>query len=146
MLTISPAVKIFLYADVADLRRGYDGLASIVENSMEENPLSGYIYIFLNRRRNRIKLLYWAVDGYAIWMKRLERGSFELVHPESPETKRIEITASQLALILEGIELSSVRRRKRYQRPPAAARRADIPERDRFRESRRGRAAETSGK
>lgn len=149
MLTISPAVKIFLYADVADLRRGYDGLASIVENAMEEDPLSGHIYIFLNRRRNRIKLLYWAIDGFAIWMKRLERGSFELVHPESPDTKRVQITASQLSLILEGIELSSVRRRKRYQRPSPEAQRTsgtNFPERARFRESRRGTKAETSGK
>lgn len=151
MLTISPAVKIFLYADVADLRRGYDGLAAIIENAMEGDPLSGHIYMFLNRRRNRIKLLYWAVDGYAIWMKRLERGSFELVHSESAKTKRVEITASQLSLILEGIELSSVRRRKRYRLPKdeAAAKRssqADFPERGRFRESHRGTKAETSGK
>ena len=114
MLSISPSVKIFLYAGVADLRRGFDGLSALVENAMGEDPLSGHIYMFLNRRRNRIKLLYWATDGYVIWYKRLERGTFELVHPESPDTKRVQITASQLSLILEGIELSSVRRRKRY--------------------------------
>jgi len=114
VLSISPAVKIFLYAEVADLRRGYDGLAALVTDAMGENPLSGHLYLFINRRRNRIKLLYWASDGYAIWMKRLERGSFEL--PPSPsDSASVKITASQLALILEGIELSSVRRRKRYQ-------------------------------
>ena len=81
---------------------------------MGEDPLSGHLYLFINRRHNRIKLLYWAGDGYAIWMKRLERGSFEL--PASTSASRsVKITASQLALILEGIELSSVRRRKRYQ-------------------------------
>ena len=118
---------------------------------MGEDLLSGHIYMFLNRRRNRIKLLYWANDGFAIWMKRLERGSFELVHPESDDAKRVQITASQLALILEGIELSSVRRRKRYRLPQddgQAQRSAgsEFPERGRFRASRRGQAAETSGK
>ena len=114
MLSISPAVKIFLYAEPADLRRGYDGLASLVTDAMGEDPLSGHLYLFINRRHNRIKLLYWAGDGYAIWMKRLERGSFELPASAS-QSRSVQITASQLALILEGIELSSVRRRKRYQ-------------------------------
>lgn len=113
MLSISPAVKIFLYAGAADLRRGYDGLASLVSEAMGEDPLSGHLYLFINRRGNRIKLLYWAGDGYAIWMKRLERGSFELPSSTS-DSLSVKITASQLSLILEGIELSSVRRRKRY--------------------------------
>ena len=113
MLSISPAVKIFLYAEPADLRRGYDGLASLVTEAMGEDPLSGHLYLFINRRHNRIKLLYWAGDGYAIWMKRLERGSFELPASTS-QSRSVKITAGQLALILEGIELSSVRRRKRY--------------------------------
>jgi transposase len=114
VLSISPALKIFLYAGAADLRRGYDGLAALVQNAMDENPLSGHLYLFINRRRNRIKLLYWAGDGYAIWMKRLERGSFELPRADESDSKRVKITASQLALILEGIELSSIRQRKRY--------------------------------
>ena len=118
MLSISPSIKIFLYADVADLRRGYDGLSALVENAMGEDPLSGHLFMFVNRRRNRIKLLYWATDGYAIWMKRLEQGSFEFPASTS-DSASVKITASQLALILEGIELSSVRRRKRYQRPKA---------------------------
>ena len=115
MLSISPAVKIFLYAEPADLRRGYDGLAALVTDAMGENPLSGHLYLFINRRCNRIKLLYWATDGYAIWMKRLERGSFEMPQASDCDSLSVKITASQLALILEGIELSSVRRRKRYQ-------------------------------
>lgn len=119
MLSISPAVKIFLYAEAADLRRGYDGLASLVTDAMGENPLSGHLYLFINRRHNRIKMLYWAGDGYAIWMKRLERGSFELPRASDSDARSVKITPSQLALILEGIELSSVRRRKRYRLPQA---------------------------
>ncbi len=114
MLSLPPSVKIFLYCPAADLRRGFDGLAAIVHEAMGEDPLSGSLYIFLNRRRNRIKLLYWDVDGYAIWMKRLERGSFELPRSADSHSVGVKITASQLSLILEGIELSSVRRRKRY--------------------------------
>lgn len=115
MLSVSPAVKIFLYAQPADLRRGYDGLAAIVEGAMGEDPLSGSLFVFVNKRGNRIKLLYWDTDGYAIWMKRLERGSLEMPRADDPETNSVKITASQLSLILEGIELSSVRRRKRFQ-------------------------------
>ena len=115
MLGVSPAVKIFLYAPAADLRRGYDGLAAIVEGAMDEDPLSGSLFIFVNKRRNRIKLLYWDRDGYAIWMKRLESGTLEVPRADDAETTSLKITASQLSLILEGIELSSVRRRKRFQ-------------------------------
>ena len=114
MFSLPPSVKVFLYCPAADLRRGFDGLAAIVHEAMGEDPLSGSLYIFLNRRRNRIKLLYWDVDGYAIWMKRLERGSFELPRSADSDSVGVKITASQLSLILEGIELESVRRRKRY--------------------------------
>jgi transposase len=119
MLSVPSAVKIFLYNDVADLRRGFDGLAAIVQDAMGEDPLSGSLYIFLNRRRNRIKALYWDHDGYAIWYKRLERGRFEMPRAGSSDGTRLEITASQLSLILEGIELASIRRRRRYQLRPA---------------------------
>ena len=78
MLSVSAGVKSFLYAQAADLRRGYNGLASIVQEAMREDPLSGSLFLFVNKRGNRINLFYWDRDGYAIWMKRLESGSFEL--------------------------------------------------------------------
>lgn len=115
MLSVSTGVKIFLYSQPADLRRGYDGLAALVQDAMGEDPLSGALFMFTNQRANRIKLLYWDRDGYAIWMKRLERGSFEIPRTDSSDATRMKITASQLTLILEGIELASVRRRPRYQ-------------------------------
>lgn len=115
MLSVPSAVKIFLYGQAADLRRGYDGLAAIVQNAMGEDPLSGSLFMFVNKRCNRIKLLYWDRDGYAIWMKRLERGTLEIPEADDPDVASVKITASQLSLILEGIELSSVRRRKRFQ-------------------------------
>lgn len=119
MLSISPAIKIFLYGGAADLRRGYDGLAAIVQDAMGQDPLSGSLFIFVNRRGNRVKLLYWDRDGYAIWMKRLESGSFELPRSKIPDSPCVKLTSSQLSLILEGIELSSVRRRRRFQLRPA---------------------------
>jgi transposase len=118
MLSVGTGAKIFLYTDTADLRCGYDALAAIVQDKMGDNPLSGSLYIFVNRRRNRIKLLYWDTDGYAIWMKRLEVGSFELPRAKDSDASHVKISASQLSLILQGIELSSVRRRRRYELRP----------------------------
>jgi len=115
MLSVPRSVKIFLYRQAADLRRGYDGLASIVQEAMGEDPLSGALFIFVNKRGNRIKALYWDRDGYAIWMKRLEVGSFQLPGSKDPEAAKVKLTASQLSLILEGIDLASVRRRKRFE-------------------------------
>jgi transposase len=115
MLSIPPAVKIFLCTEPTDLRRGFDGLATLVQETLGQDPLSGHLFMFLNRRSNRIKLLYWDEDGYAIWMKRLERGTFELPRARPSDAVGLKITASQLSLILGGIELSSVRRRRRFQ-------------------------------
>jgi transposase len=120
VLNVSRGVKIYLYNADADLRCGYDGLAAIVQNQMNGDPLSGALFIFLNRRRNRIKLLYWDDDGYVIWMKRLEKGSFEVPRPSDGDTCQVKITPSQLSLILDGIELSSVRRRRRFELRPAS--------------------------
>ena len=114
MLSVPSSLKIFLYGQAADLRRGYDGLAAIVQDAMGEDPLSGSLFIFVNKRGNRIKLLYWDRDGYAIWMKRLEIGSFELLRSNTPDSPKVKLTASQLSLILEGIDLASVRRRPRF--------------------------------
>jgi len=119
MLSVSPGVKIFLYAQAADLRRGYDGLASLVQEAMGGDPLSGSLFLFLNKRANRIKLFYWDRDGYAIWMKRLQSGSFELPTRRSEDSPSVKLTSSELSLILEGIELASVRRRRRFTLRPA---------------------------
>ena len=118
MLSVSPVVKIFLYGQAADLRRGYDGLASIVQEAMDEDPLSGSLFVFVNKRANRIKMLYWDETGYAIWMIRLEVGAFEIPNVGDDESPSVTITPSQLSLILDGIELSSVKQRPRFQLRP----------------------------
>jgi transposase len=96
-----------------DLRRSFDGLAGLVAGVLSADPLSGHLFVFRNRRADLIKILYWDRSGYCIWAKRLERGTFRF--PALKEC-RVEMQSSDLMLILEGIDLSSVKRRKRYQR------------------------------
>ncbi|HID22397.1 MAG TPA: IS66 family insertion sequence element accessory protein TnpB, partial [Planctomycetaceae bacterium] len=83
---------------------------------LRQDPLSGHLFAFINRRRDRIKLLYWGGTGFCIWYQRLEQGSYQLPDPTTADEREgIEITASQLSLILDGIDLLSVRRRARYE-------------------------------
>jgi transposase len=95
------------------MRNGFDGLSGLVSRELLQSPLSGDIFIFLNKPRNRIKLLHWQGDGFALYYKRLERGTYEM--PEvNPDCAGVEISAQQLLLIMEGISLLSVKKRKRY--------------------------------
>ncbi len=116
MISFSPAIKIYLHREPVDMRKSYDGLFGIVKNELAMDVRNGGLFMFINLRRNRVKLLYWDTDGIAIWQKRLERGSLQ--HPQPQGTsKHLEIDASELNLLLSGIELSSVKRRKRYVPP-----------------------------
>ena len=92
------------------MRKGYDGLCGLVRNEWKKDPLSGDVFIFLSKQRNKIKLLHWQNDGFVIYSKRLEKGTFEL-----PKENNIEITAHQLQFILDGIYLSSIKKRMRYE-------------------------------
>lgn len=96
------------------MRNGFDGLSGIVRDKFFQNPLSGDIFIFINRRRSHIKLLQWHGDGFAIFYKRLEKGTYEIPAANAAAT-HMEITSQQLLLMLEGIALLSVRKRVRYQ-------------------------------
>jgi transposase len=114
MLSLALPGRIFLYTPPADMRRSFDGLAAIVREQLEADPLSGHLFVFRNRRGDRLKLLYWDEDGLAVWAKRLEEGVFQF---PSADATGVEITATDLALILGGIDLHSAKRRPRYQRP-----------------------------
>ena len=118
MMSLPGAVRIFACTQPTDMRKSFDGLLALVENILGEDPLSGHLFLFRNRRRDRLKILYWDRDGLAIWYKRLERGSFELpaavVGESGQAAPRIELRADELAMLLGGIELASVRRRKRF--------------------------------
>ena len=113
MLSFSVSQRYFIYSDLTDMRKGFDSLCGLVRDEFKMNPLSGDVFIFLSRTRNKIKLLQWQHDGFAIYYKRLERGRFEL--PEKNGEVCFKISAQQLMLIMEGIKLSSIKKHKRYE-------------------------------
>lgn len=117
MINLPHPVRVFLHSPPTDLRKGFDALSGLVTTAFSQDPTSGHLFLFVNRRRDRLKILYWdRGDGLAIWYKRLETGSFQLP-TAAREAVSIEMTPTQLSLILSGIDLRSVRQRKRYQRP-----------------------------
>ena len=115
MINLPPTVRIFLATQPADMRRGFDGLAALATSVIGQDPLSGHLFVFRNRRGDRLKILYWDRDGLAIWAKRLERGTFRF---PAPLGDRLEVTPAEMAAILEGIDLSRARRQRRFV-PPA---------------------------
>ena len=99
--------KIFLCREPVDMRRSYDTLSSMVSSQLEEDPLSGSLFVFLNRPRDKIKILYFERDGYCIWMKRLEAGSFPLPQGEGRKQK---IDPGTLTMLLEGLKVIKMKR------------------------------------
>lgn len=110
---ISGNARLFLYCMPTDMRKGFDGLSGLVTNKLGQNPLSGDIFIFVNRTRTLVKILVWDQTGFAIWHKRLEQGTFEMPNIEKAQNS-IEITRQKLMLILEGISLKNIQTRKRF--------------------------------
>ncbi|MDE2472974.1 MAG: IS66 family insertion sequence element accessory protein TnpB [Bradyrhizobium sp.] len=122
MLSLPASVKIFVYTGVTDMRRSFDRLAAMVEEHLGQNPESGHLYLFFSRRRDCVKMLLWEGDGFVIWYKRLELGTFSMPGPDSPAADGsrpvgLQIRASDLNLLLAGADLSCVTRRKRFERP-----------------------------
>lgn len=110
MLSLPPSVRVFVCTQPTDMRKSFDALAALVQSVLKEDPFSGHIFTFLNRRRDKVKILYWDRSGFLLVYKRLEEGTFWM-----PE--RREIGSRELMMVLEGIEESEVRVRRRYQRP-----------------------------
>jgi transposase len=102
------------------MRRSFDGLQGMVTSVMQLDALAGHMFVFSNRQRDRVKILYWDRDGFAIWSKRLEEGTYAIPFGKSGE-RRCELTAQELGALLSGIDLSAARRRKRYRREPSEA-------------------------
>jgi transposase len=98
------------------MRRSFDGLYAMVSGTMQLNAFEGHLFVFSNRRKDRIKILYWDRDGFAIWAKRLEEGTYAMPFTGRDNEPRQEITAQELGAILSGIDLSQAKRRKRYHR------------------------------
>lgn len=121
MMTFSSGQRYYLWLEPVDMRKSFDGLQGIVTNEMKRNALSGEVFIFMNRRRDQVKLLVWDRSGFAIYYKRLERGRFELpvALGEAARLRGQVLPWADLLLILEGVSLQSVRWRKRYTGPAA---------------------------
>lgn len=117
MLSIPPAVSIYLHTEATDLRKGFDGLAGIVRGQFQRDPLDGSLFLFFNRRRDRLKILHFDGGGFWLYYRLLEAGTFEVI--QSDDTC-LQIDATQLAMLLGGVSLERVKRRKRYQRPAAS--------------------------
>jgi transposase len=113
MLSVPAHLAIYLHTMPTDMRKGVDGLSGIIRGEFQGDPLDGALYLFVNRRGNRLKILHWDGTGFWVHYRVLERGTFEV--PRSQE-RRVTIDATQLAMILGGVPLSQVKRRRRYAR------------------------------
>jgi transposase len=118
MLHLSTNQRYFLYTGITDMRKHFDALSGMVTSQMQHNVLSGDIFIFVNRKRNQVKLLLFEGDGFAIYHKRLERGTYELPKVND-HSQSYSLSHQQLLLMLQGISLSSVKKRVRYQHSPS---------------------------
>ena len=114
MLSLPASVRIFVCLEPADMRRSFDGLAAMAASVLRQDPLSGHLFVFRNRRGDRMKILYFDRDGWALWYKRLEAGVFKFPQQAGDGA---EITRADLALALEGIDVADAKRRRRYARP-----------------------------
>ena len=115
MLNIYQNKQVHLFCRATDMRKGFDGLALLVKEA-GFNSFSGNIFVFLNRRKDKVKILVWEIDGFSIWYKRLEKGRFRL--PSFKEnTKELLIDALELHLLLDGVDFKKIKRSKRFNRP-----------------------------
>jgi len=109
VIPVTGGTRLFLFRGRADMRKGFDGLSGMVEEHFAESLFSGALFIFLNRRRDRVKILYWDSGGLALWYKRLERGTFRM--PSGQEGQAVELSSAELSMLLEGITPLRVDRR-----------------------------------
>jgi transposase len=114
MFTLSSSNTFHLYSQPADMRKSFDGLSGLVQNNLESNPCNGDVFIFINRRRDKIKLLHWQGISYTLYYKRLEKGTFELPEYDSG-VGSITLDYAQMVMIVDGLTIKNIHRRKRYQ-------------------------------
>lgn len=119
MLNFPTNVRLYLATQPVDLRRSYDGLSALVDGTFGKRAMSGDLFIFMNRRANQVRILFWDRDGYVIMMKRLEAGTFRRTKSAQGEDL-VEIDAGELAMLLEGIDAPAIKRRRRYRAPESA--------------------------
>lgn len=113
MLGFHSHQRFFVYAISVDMRKGIDGLCGVVRHILADNPMSGYVFIFFNKSRDKVKLLVWDADGYVMYHKRLERGTFEVI-AEKAGSAKISLRYDQLVMLISGLSIRHVVERKRY--------------------------------
>ena len=120
MISLTGSLRVYVCTQPADMRRSFDGLCGMARDLMKQDPLTGHLFLFRNRNRDRLKVLYWDRDGLAIWYKRLEKGTWQFPTDMKPQSEKTgasaEISRQELSLLLDGIDLRSVERRQRYQK------------------------------
>lgn len=117
MIHLPASVRVYLCLTACDMRKSFDGLHQLVRDYLQLDAFAGHLFVFTSRRRDRLKILYWDRDGFAVWSKRLEEGTYAMPLAGSTAEQRREITAQELGALLSGIDLSQAKRRKRYQQP-----------------------------
>jgi transposase len=115
MLTLPPAVRVYLCCEPTDMRKSFDGLEAATRSVLKRDPLSGHMFVFMNRRANLIKILFWDRSGHCILAKKLERGKFKIPREVGDDVTHIEVESAELGLMLEGIDLRNAKRRKRWE-------------------------------
>lgn len=113
MLNFSHQTRVFLFRQAVDMRKSFRGLCQLAESALQQDPAGGHLFVFVNRRGDRLKLLGWDGQGFWIWYKLLESGRFQLPDPAGDEPLQIDVT--RLSLIINGIDLKSAKQRLRYQ-------------------------------
>src|SRR3974377_1031545 len=116
MIHLPASVRVYLATAPCDMRRSFDGLHALVSAVLRLDAFAGHLFVFANKRRDRVKILYWDRDGFALWAKRLEEGTFAVPLDDDARERRREITAQELGALLSGIDLTQATRRKRYSR------------------------------
>jgi transposase len=118
VLSLPPSVRVFVATQPVDGRKGADSLMVIVRDVLRHDPLGGHLFVFFSRRCDRVRVVYWDRNGFAMWSKRLERGRFRPAFSPDGKLTASAIEAAELALILEGIDLAGARRRPRWEPAP----------------------------
>ena len=114
MLSLPPSVRVFMARGATDMRKSFDTLSALVCDVVEEDPQSGHLFVFVNRRRNRVKVLWWDRSGYCLLAKRLEHGQFRIYDRAEGKTHAYEMQSTDLMLLLEGIDLRGSKRRRSH--------------------------------
>ena len=113
MFALNDSQKFYLYSKPTDMRKSFNGLYGLIVRAMQKNPLSGDVYIFINKRRDMMKILHWQHGGFMLYFKRLEKGTFEIPKQENKD-EEIKISYTKLAMIISGISVKNLKKRKRF--------------------------------